>query len=96
MRRVDEQQRDGGRRDELLTTLVEDGIEARIYFPLAHRQPGDRRDGDRREGATQSRTLKVDQATVDRLLDLRHASRLEQLEAAFRVLGDWYAAQPPY
>jgi antitoxin HicB len=24
---------------------------------------------------------------VDRLLDLRHASRLDQLEAAFRVLG---------
>ena len=30
---------------------------------------------------------------VDRLLDLRHASRLDQLEAAFRVLGKQLSVQ---
>jgi antitoxin HicB len=30
---------------------------------------------------------------VDRLLDLRHASRLDQLEAAFRALGKRLSVQ---
>lgn len=34
-----------------------------------------------------ARRLDVHAPQVDRLLDLRHDSRLEQLEAAFRVLG---------
>ncbi len=34
-----------------------------------------------------SRKLNCHLPQVDRLLDLRHASRLDQLEAAFRVLG---------
>jgi hypothetical protein len=32
-------------------------------------------------------------AQVDRLLDLRHASRLDQLETAFRVLGKQLSVQ---
>ena len=34
-----------------------------------------------------ARRLNCHMPQVDRLLDLRHASRLDQLEAAFRVLG---------
>ena len=34
-----------------------------------------------------ARRLDCHMPQVDRLLDLRHASRLDQLEAAFRVLG---------
>jgi antitoxin HicB len=34
-----------------------------------------------------SRRLKCHMPQVDRLLDLRHVSRLDQLEAAFRALG---------
>ncbi len=34
-----------------------------------------------------ARRLNCHLPEVDRLLDLRHASRLDQLEAAFRALG---------
>ena len=34
-----------------------------------------------------ARRLNCHLPQVDRLLDLRHASRLDQLEAAFRALG---------
>jgi antitoxin HicB len=34
-----------------------------------------------------ARRLNCHMPQVDRLLDLRHASRLDQMEAAFRALG---------
>jgi len=34
-----------------------------------------------------SRAMNVDQKSVDRLLDLNHSSRLEQVESAFEALG---------
>ena len=37
--------------------------------------------------AEPARRLNCHMPQVDRLLDLRHASRLDQLEAAFRALG---------
>jgi antitoxin HicB len=37
--------------------------------------------------AEMARRLNCYQPQVDRLLDLRHAARLDQLEAAFRALG---------
>jgi antitoxin HicB len=37
--------------------------------------------------AEHARWLNCHLPQVDRLLDLRHASRLDQLEAAFRTLG---------
>jgi hypothetical protein len=37
--------------------------------------------------AERARRLNCHLPQVDRLLDLRHASRLDQLEAAFRALG---------
>jgi antitoxin HicB len=40
-----------------------------------------------------ARLLNVNQKQVDRLLDLNHASRLDQLQAAFRVLGKRIAIQ---
>ena len=40
-----------------------------------------------------ARLLDVDPKQVDRLLNLNHASRLDQLEAAFRVLGKRMAIQ---
>jgi antitoxin HicB len=40
-----------------------------------------------------ARRLNCHLPQVDRLLDLRHASRLDQLEAAFRVLGKTLSIQ---
>ena len=40
-----------------------------------------------------ARRLNCHMPQVDRLLDLRHASRLDQLEAAFRVLGKQLSVQ---
>ena len=40
-----------------------------------------------------ARSLNVDQKQVDRLLSLNHASRLDQIAAAFRVLGKRMAFQ---
>jgi antitoxin HicB len=40
-----------------------------------------------------ARRLNCHLPQVDRLLDLRHASRLDQLEAAFRVLGKELSVQ---
>jgi len=40
-----------------------------------------------------SRAMGVDPKQVDRLLDLNHASRLDQIEAAFRALGKRMAFQ---
>ena len=40
-----------------------------------------------------SRWLNWHLPQVDRLLDLRHASRLDQLEAAFRTLGKQLSVQ---
>lgn len=40
-----------------------------------------------------ARLLNVNQKQVDRLLDLNHASRLDQFQAAFRVLGKRMAIQ---
>ena len=40
-----------------------------------------------------SRRLSCHLPQVDRLLDLRHASRLDQLEAAFRALGKQLSVQ---
>jgi antitoxin HicB len=37
--------------------------------------------------AALARRLNCHLPQIDRLLDLRHASRLDQLEAAFRALG---------
>jgi antitoxin HicB len=37
--------------------------------------------------AEMARRLNCHLPQIDRLLDLRHASRLDQLEAAFRALG---------
>lgn len=37
--------------------------------------------------AEPARRLNCHMPQVDRLLDLRHASRLDQMEAAFRALG---------
>jgi antitoxin HicB len=33
------------------------------------------------------RAMKVHRPQIDRLLDLNHASKLDQIEAAFRALG---------
>jgi len=40
-----------------------------------------------------ARRLNCHLPQVDRLLDLRHASRLDQLEAAFRALGKQLSIQ---
>jgi antitoxin HicB len=50
------------------------------------------RDG-RISKAELARRLNCHLPQVDRLLDLRHASRLDQLEAAFRVLGKELSVQ---
>ena len=38
-------------------------------------------------GADLAKRLGIPKTNVDRLFDLRHQSRLDQIEAAFRALG---------
>jgi antitoxin HicB len=67
-----------GRKHRMIRVGALDGAKAELY--VAFRASGVRK-------AELARRLGIPKTTVDRLFDLDHHSRLDQLEAAFGVLG---------
>jgi antitoxin HicB len=67
-----------GRRSRMIRLPALQAAKAELY--RAFRESGDRK-------ADLARRLRLPKTSVDRLFDLRHRSRLEQIEAAFKALG---------
>jgi len=67
-----------GRKHRMIRVAALDAAKAELY--MAFRSAGIRK-------AELARRLRIPKTTVDRLFDLDHHSRLDQLEAAFAALG---------